>query len=96
MCGGKKLKLKIAPNIQDMTKEMNVDIKKDHRNMTNKFFHKAHGLNMIKTKSIAIKDITKECGEGKFYSRVYISIESKVLQWTPFDLTTRTLNLNQY
>lgn len=75
---------------------MNLDIKKDHRNMTNKFFHKANGLEMGKTKSIAMKDITKECGEGKFYTRGYIGIESKVLQWTKLNLTTRTLNLTQY
>ena len=32
-----------------------------------------------KAKRIAFKDITEECGEGKFYTRNYICIESRII-----------------
>lgn len=47
-----------------------------------KYYHKMpHGLGgSKKVKQIALKDITEECGDGKFYSKNYISHEYLVLQ----------------
>lgn len=37
------------------------------------------GMNISKTKAVAMKDISAECGENKFYTRNYLPIERSVL-----------------
>ena len=45
-----------------------------------KFSHKAKGIKCCHTKQQAMKDISLECGNGKFYSKNYIMIEYIVLR----------------
>jgi len=56
----------------------NLDIIKGDRCYTDSF-HKSRVGGTL-TKEIAMRDITKECGENKFYSKNYIPIEFLVLQ----------------
>lgn len=58
---------------------MNLEIEINERN-NGKFFHKNKGIDgATKCKQIALKDITKDCGEGKFFTRNYINSECAVL-----------------
>lgn len=58
---------------------MNLDIEISDRN-NGVFYHKNKGIkSSIECKSIALKDITEECGENKFYTRNYVHVESRVL-----------------
>jgi len=75
--------------------DMNLNIEIHKENMTGAF-HKAKGFNCTKSKNYASKDISKECGIDGFYSRNYIGLESKVLQYSKINLTTRTIDLKQY
>jgi len=58
---------------------MNLEIEIDKRN--NGFhYHKNKGIKSSKEcKLQALKDITLECGENKFYNKNYIYCESRVL-----------------
>ena len=60
---------------------MNLNIEK-HSRKINKgfFFHKCKGIKDISSvKSIALRDISEECGENKFYTKNYVNIENRVL-----------------
>jgi len=58
---------------------MNLDIEIDKRN-SGCFFHKNKGIKSSKECRLqALKDISYECGDGKFYTRNYISAECQVL-----------------
>lgn len=58
---------------------MNLEIEIDKRN-TGKFYQKNKGVkSSFECRRQAILDITKDCGDGKFFSKNYISIESQVL-----------------
>lgn len=58
---------------------MNLEIEIDKRN-TGKFYQKNKGIKgSVQCKRQAMLDITKDCGEGKFFSQNYIGRESQVL-----------------
>ncbi len=52
-------------------------IKKDHR--AYKFSHRMPRVEGSKTKAFALNDISKECGEGKFFIRNYLLVEHLVM-----------------
>jgi len=58
---------------------MNLDIEIDKRN-NGLYYHKNKGIKSTKEcKLQALKDISMECGENKFFTRNYISNECQVL-----------------
>jgi hypothetical protein len=58
---------------------MNLQIEKDSRN-TGIFFQKNKGIKgSTECKRQAMLDITKDCGEGKFFTQNYVSRECQVL-----------------
>lgn len=58
---------------------MNLDMYVCNRNVSGQYHKVPHGINATSAKRIASIDISKECGEGKFYSKNYLSLESKIL-----------------
>ena len=58
---------------------MNTKIYKDKR-ASGMFFQKATGFDCTKAKRQATLDITKECGNGNYYTKNYVAIEYIVLR----------------
>ena len=72
-----------------------MEIKKDRSGRgIGKYFHKAPGIKCSHTKKQAIKDISEECGEGEFYSKVYINSESLVLKACECIMPIYNINTN--
>ena len=75
---------------------MILKIETDKRN-NGCFFHKNKGIKgATECKYIALKDITSECGEGKFFTRNYINSESQVLDTCKNVLTIIYLDTTKY
>ena len=72
-----------------------MEIKKDKTGRCiGKYFHKAPGIKCSHTRKQAIKDISSECGDGEFYSRAYIDIESIVLRACECEMHIYNINTN--
>jgi hypothetical protein len=78
-----KEKIKLKENITDI---------RIHPKNKGHYFHKAR-LGQSLCKSIAFKDISKECGKDKFYSMNYLGIESQVLSLKVFDYEIKDTDL---
>jgi hypothetical protein len=75
---------------------MNLDIEKDKRN-NGSFYHKSKGIkSCVACKSLALKDITEECGTDKFYTRNYVNVESRVLDTCKNKLIVISINTTIY
>lgn len=75
---------------------MNLDIEKSKRNRGISF-HKCKGIkNITDAKKIALKDITEECGENKFYTKNYVNIESEILMACTRVLTVLKIDTTKY
>jgi hypothetical protein len=73
-----------------------MEIKKDKTGRTiGKYFHKAPGIECTYTKRQAAKDIAEDCGDGKFYSKVYINEEYLVLKACDCLMTVYNIDTNK-
>ena len=71
---------------------INLDIEIDRRN-NGKFFNKNKGIRSNKEiRDIAIKDMSEETGEGKFFNRPYLGVESRVLSTCDVVLEVFSIN----
>ena len=61
-----------------------------------KYTQKTRGTGSSKIKKLVMRDISKECGEGRFYVRNYIGVEYLVLRLRMFETELFTLELNTY
>ena len=62
-----------------------LEIKKDKR-AKGKYFHRVPaGIKATKSRQIAIKDISEECGEGNIYERNYLNCEKELLDSLKYD-----------
>ena len=65
---------------------MDLSVHKNERCVLGQFHKQPHGLNVLKAKSSALKDITEVCKEcNSFYTRNYLNIEHKILEYSNFD-----------
>jgi hypothetical protein len=71
---------------------IDLSIRKNEKN-TGKFYQKSpYGIDCKKTKAIALRDITKECGSNKLFTRNYVPIEYRILELSEYDFIYIPIN----
>jgi len=63
---------------------IDTELRKNERNR-GYFFHKMPRVGASKVKQAALRDITKECGNGKLFNQNYLFSEKLVLDSVWFD-----------
>jgi hypothetical protein len=71
-----------------------LEIQKSNRGK-GKYFQKAR-VGQSKTRLLASKDISMECGENKFYTKNYLVFESQILQLQFYFIDSIEIDTTKY